>query len=162
MKLKGKIKVFVLIIVSLLAGFYFYQKWTSEILWGIFFVIIFVAAPILIVVTMRLLTRGPRCRRYRAIQTIGTELQKKGIDPDLPPDHPIWKKEETSLDLSIDLYDLFCRYRCKYCNLEWEEKPPSSYRFDSPPPPYETGREDGHHTTFSLHSLFLIFFDLKL
>ena len=119
-----------------------YQKCTSEILCGIFIVIIVVAVPILIVVTMMLWTRCPRCRRYGTIQLIGTELQKKGIDPDLPPDHPIWEKEETSLDLSIDLYDLFCRYRCKYCNFEWEEKPPPSYRFDSPPPPYENGRKD--------------------
>ena len=140
MKLKGKKRVLVLIIVSLLAGFFFYKKWTSEILRGIFFVIIFVAVPILVVVTMRLWTRCPRCRRYGTIQIIGAELQRKGIDPDLPPDHPFWEKEETSLDLSIDLHDLFCRYRCKYCYFEWEEKPPHSYKFDSPPPPYENGR----------------------
>lgn len=142
MKLKGKIKLFVLIILSLLAGFYFYQKWPSEILWGIFFVIVFVAVPILIVAAMRLLTMCPRCRRFGAIEKIAAELKKKGIDPDLPPDHPIWKKEETSLDLCIDLYDLFCRYRCKYCNFEWEEKPPAFFRFGSPPPPYENKRED--------------------
>jgi len=142
MKLKEKIKLFVLIIVSLLAGFYFYQKWPSEILWGIFFVIVFVAVPILIVAAMRLLTMCPRCRRFGAIEKIAAELKKKGIDPDLPPDHPIRKKEETSLDLCIDLYDLFCRYRCKYCNFEWEEKPPAFFRFGSPPPPYENKRED--------------------
>jgi len=142
MKLKEKIKLFVLIIVSLLAGFYFYQKWPSEILWGIFFVIVFVAVPILIVVTMRLVTRCPRCRRFGAIEKIAAELKKKGIDPDLPPDHPIGKKEETSLDLCMDLYDLFCRYRCKYCNFEWEEKPPAFFRFNSPLPPNENKRED--------------------
>jgi hypothetical protein len=142
MKKKEKIKVWVLIIGSLSAGFYFYKKWTSEFLWGIFFIVIFVAVPILMMVTMRLWTRCPRCRRYGAIQSTGAELRKKGIDPDLPPDHPIWENEETSLDLSMDLYDLFCRYRCKYCHLEWEEKPPPSYRFDSPPPPYENGKKD--------------------
>ena len=142
MKFNGKKIVLVLIIVSLLAGFYFYQKWTSEILRGIFIVIIFVSVPILIVVTMRLWTRCPRCRKYGTIQLIGSELKKKGINPDLPPDRPIWEEEESSLDLSIDLYDLFCRYWCEYCNFEWEEKPPPSYRFDSPPPPYENGRED--------------------
>ena len=142
MKLKEKTKVSVLIIAGLVAGFYFYQKWTSEFLWGIFFVIMFVAVPVLMVITMRRWTRCPRCRRYRAIQTINAELQRKGIDPDLPPDHPFWKKEESSLDLCIDLYDLFCRYRCKYCNFEWEEKPPPSYKFDLPPPPYENERKD--------------------
>ncbi len=142
MKLKGKTRVWVLIIAILSAGFYFYQKWPSELLWGVFFVIMFVVVPILMVVTMRLWIRCPRCRRYGAIQTINAELQRKGIDPDLPPDHPFWKKEESSLDLSMDLYDLMCRYRCKYCNFEWEEKPPPSYKFDSPPPPFENGRKD--------------------
>jgi len=142
MKLKGKTQVLVLIIVSLLAGFYFYQKWPSEILWGIFFVIMFVAVPILIVVTMRLWTRCPRCRQFGTIKTIGAELRKKGIDPDRPPDHSTRDRDDSSLDGCLDLYDLFCRYRCNNCNLEWEEKPPPSYRFNSPSPPYENGRED--------------------
>jgi hypothetical protein len=141
MKLKERIKVFVLIILCLSAGFYFYQNWTSETLWGIFFVIMFVAAPICIVLTMRLWTRCPRCRRSGTIKTIGTELRKKGIDPDRPPDHSISDRDDTSLDQSLDLYDLFCRYQCKSCDFEWEEKPPPTYRFDSPPPPYENGRE---------------------
>ena len=142
MKVKGKTTLLVMIIASIVAGFYFYQKWTSEILWGIFFVVLFVALPVLTVITMRLWTRCPRCRRYDAIQSIGAKLQRKGVDPDLPPDDPFWKKEETSLDFSIDLYDLFCHYRCKYCHFEWEEKPPPSYRFDSPPPPIEKGKDD--------------------
>jgi hypothetical protein len=145
MKLKGKIKVLVLIIVSLLAGFYFYQKWTPEIRWGIFFVIIFVVVPIWIVVAMRLWARCPRCRKYGAIQTIGAELRKKGIDPHRLPDPSTGstdEKEESSLDLSMDLYDLFCRYRCKICDFEWEEKPPPIHIFGSPRPPYENGSEN--------------------
>ena len=142
MKLKEKITIWGLVIVSLMAGFFFYKMWTSEFLWGLFFVILFVAVPILIVVTLRLWTRCPRCRKYGAIQSTGAELQRKGIDSDLPPDHPVWKHEETSLDLSIDLYDIICRYRCKYCNFEWEEKPPPSYKLDSPPPPHEKGEKD--------------------
>jgi hypothetical protein len=142
MKHKEKITVSLLIVGSLLAGFFFYQKWRSEFLWGIFFVVIFVVVPIFIVVTMRLWTRCPRCRKYGTIESIASELRKKGIDPDLPPDPSDLEEEETSLDFSMDLYDLFCRYRCRHCKFEWEEKPPPSYRFDSPPPPYEKRRED--------------------
>lgn len=141
MKLKERIKVFVLIILCLLVGFYFYQKWTSETLRAIFFVIMFVAVPICIGLTMRLWTKCPRCRRSGTIKTIGAELRKKGIDPDRPPDHSMRDGEDSSLDESLDLYDLFCRYKCKRCDFEWEEKPPPTYRFDSPPPPYENGRE---------------------
>ncbi|MBL7180027.1 MAG: hypothetical protein ISS65_07425 [Desulfobacterales bacterium] len=43
MNLMGRIKVLGLIIFCIWAGFYFYQKWTSETLWGILFVIIFIA-----------------------------------------------------------------------------------------------------------------------
>jgi putative pyruvate formate lyase activating enzyme len=45
-KLKGKIKVLVLIILFLLAGLYYYQEWISESLWMILLVIIFVAVPV--------------------------------------------------------------------------------------------------------------------
>jgi hypothetical protein len=130
----------VLIILFLLAGLYYYQEWISESLWVILLVIIFVAVPVWIGLTMRLLTRCPRCRIFGAIKMIGAELRKKGIDPDRPPDPSTQEKEESSLDLCIDLYDLFGRYRCKYCDFEWEEKPPPTYRFDSPPPPYENGK----------------------
>ena len=130
----------VLIILFLLAGLYYYQEWISESLWVILLVIIFVAFPVWIGLTMRLWTRCPRCRRFGVIQMIGAELRKKGIDPDRPPDPSTQEKEESSLDFCIDLYDLFGRYRCKSCDFEWEEKPPPTYRFDSPPPPYENGK----------------------
>ena len=142
MKQKEKIAICLLIIGSLSAGYFFYQKWPSEILWGIFFVVVFVAVPILIVVTMRLWTRCPRCRRYGTIESVGAELKRKGIDPDLPTDHPDLEEEETSLDFSLDLYDLFCQYRCRHCKFEWEEKPPPGYRFDSPPQAHENRKED--------------------
>ncbi len=131
----------VLIIGCLSAGIYAYQKWPSELLWGIFFVTMFVVVPALMIVNMRLWTRCPRCLKYGTIQTVSAELQRKGIDPDLPPDHPFWKKEESSLDLSLDLFDLLCRYRCNHCTFEWEEKPPPSYKLDSPPPPYENEKK---------------------
>lgn len=135
MKLKGKITVLVLIVLVIWTGVYFYQKWTSASLWGIFFVVLFVAVPIWLVLAFRLWTRCPRCRKFGTIQVIEAQLRKKGVDPDQPPEDPEEHEDESALDEILDIYDLFCRYRCKNCGFEWEEKPPPSYRFDSPPPP---------------------------
>ena len=84
---------------------------------------------------MRLWTRCPRCRKFGTIQVVTAELRKKGVDPDQPPEDPEEDQDDSSLDEILDIYDLFCRYRCKNCGFEWEEKPPPGYRFDSPPPP---------------------------
>ena len=84
--------------------------------------------------------RSEQAFSYLSIQR--EELRKKGIDPHRPPDPSTGstdEKEESSLDLSLDLYDLFCRYRCKICDFEWEEKPPPIYRHDAPPPSHENG-----------------------
>ena len=134
MKLKGGITVLVLIVCVLLAGLYFYQEWPSETRWGILLVILFVGVPIWIVLAMRLWTRCPRCRKFGTIQVIEAELRKKGTDPYQPPEESEEDQDDSSLDEILDIYDLFCRYRCKNCGLEWKEKPPPSYRFDSPPP----------------------------
>lgn len=134
MKLKSKITILILILFAILAGLYFYQGWKSETFWGIFFVTLFVVVPAWIVLALKLWTRCPRCRRFGTIQVIAAELRKKGVDPNLPLEDPE-DEDDSSLDAILDLYDLFCRYRCKHCGFEWEEKPPPSYRCASPPPP---------------------------
>lgn len=133
MSFKAKIKVLILIVLCLSAGFYFYQKWASASLWGMIFVIIFVAVPVWLVLSLRLWTRCPRCRKFGVIRVIATELRKKGVDPDCPPDDDMEDEETSCLDEVLDLYDIFCRYRCKNCDFEWEEKPPPTYRLKSLP-----------------------------
>ena len=118
MTVKSKIKVLVLVAICFFVGSYFYQNWTSESIWGVIFVVIFVAVPVWLYLTWRLLTRCPRCRKFGVIRVITTELRKKGVDPDHPPDDSKEEKETSCLDEVLDLYDIFCRYRCQNCSLE--------------------------------------------
>lgn len=103
----------------------------TTMLWGILLVAVFIIVPGWIILTIRLWGRCPRCRKFGTVQVVEAKLRKKGLDPDRPPDPVVSEEEESSLDLSLDIYDLFCRYRCKQCYFQWEEKPPPGLRLRS-------------------------------
>jgi hypothetical protein len=71
---------------------------------------------------------------------IGADLRRKGVDPNRSLEFSLKKRDISSLDMSLDLCDFIGRYRCKYCNYEWEEKPPPGFKSIRHLPPTEKDR----------------------